>query len=264
MESHKPPIITAHDADSPESPVEADRAAHPHCLLLLPQKILAEKPLLCLFLTSSFVRIFFEVLISSLQLFNLHTELLPAKKQEEVSTHVFIPMYPLPSLQVQTYQTALSRLDSKQVSWLHSTQIAPILKDMKQSGIQWTHHLLVWYRIKELQFSSTSKLKEGIQHLVDFQLLLLSESRPLYPVKSFTALPFTCRSWHCLSHLYWHQTKDHNAPVWAPPEGKIKFPGNATASQDKLITAQQLVCTKPQAGSKDHQVIPSSTFDWWF
>lgn len=24
MESHKPPIITAHDADSPESPVEAD------------------------------------------------------------------------------------------------------------------------------------------------------------------------------------------------------------------------------------------------
>lgn len=82
-ESHKPPIITAHDADSPENPVEADTAAHPHCLLLLLQKILAEKQLLRLFLTSSFVRTFFEVFISSLQLFHLHTELLPAEKQEE-------------------------------------------------------------------------------------------------------------------------------------------------------------------------------------
>lgn len=44
-------IITAHDADPPESLVEADRAAHPHCLFLLLQKILAEKQLLCLFLS---------------------------------------------------------------------------------------------------------------------------------------------------------------------------------------------------------------------
>lgn len=82
MESHKPPIIAAHDADSPESPVEADRAGHPHCLLLLLQKILEEKQLLCLFLTNSSAKIFFEILISSLQLFNLHTELVPAKKRE--------------------------------------------------------------------------------------------------------------------------------------------------------------------------------------
>lgn len=73
-----------------------------------------------------FVRIFSEVLIPSLQLFNLHTELLPAKKQE-VSTHVSIPIYQLPSLQAQTDQTTLRRLDLKQVSWLHSPQTAPIL-----------------------------------------------------------------------------------------------------------------------------------------
>jgi len=80
MESHKPPITIAYGADSPESPMEADKAAHPHYPLLLLQKIMAEKQLLSLFLTSSFVSIFFEVPISSLHLFNLHTEPLPAKK----------------------------------------------------------------------------------------------------------------------------------------------------------------------------------------
>lgn len=170
--------------------MEVDRAAHPHCLLLLLQKILAENQLLCLFLTSPFVRIFFEVLISSLQLFNLHTELLTAKKQE-VSTRVFIPIHQLPSLQVQTYQTTLRRLDSKQVSWLHSTQILPILKYMKQSGIQWTCYLLVWYRIKELEFSL---LDQNSRKEYNFQSLLLCESRTLYSVKSFTALPFRCRA----------------------------------------------------------------------
>lgn len=59
MESHKPPIIVADGADSPESPMEANKAAHPHYLLLLPQNILAEKQLLSLFHTSSFVSIFF-------------------------------------------------------------------------------------------------------------------------------------------------------------------------------------------------------------
>lgn len=119
MESHKPPIIVAHGADSPESPMEAEKAAHPHYLLLLLQKIFAEKQLLSLFLTSSFVSIFFEALISSLHLFNLHTKLLPAKEWD-VCTHVLIPVYQLPSLQVQTYQTILRRLDLKQFSWLHS------------------------------------------------------------------------------------------------------------------------------------------------
>lgn len=142
MESHKPPIIVAHGADSPESPMEADKAAHPHYLLLLLQKILAEKQLLSLFLTNSSVSIFFDVLISSLHLFNLHTELLAAKKWD-VSTHVLISIYQLPSLQAQTYQTFLRRLDLKQFSWLHSTEIAPVLKDTKQSRIQSTCYLLL-------------------------------------------------------------------------------------------------------------------------
>lgn len=81
------------------------KAAHPHYLLLLLQKMLAEKQLRSFFLTSSFVSMFFEVLISSLHLFNLHVELLPAKKQD-VSTHVLISIYQLPSLQVQTYQSS--------------------------------------------------------------------------------------------------------------------------------------------------------------
>lgn len=137
IESHKPPIITAHDAVPPESPVEADRAAHSHCLLLLLQKILAEKQLLCLFITSSSVRIFFEVLISSLQLFNLHTEQLPAKKRE-VSTPVFIPIYQLPSLQVQTIkQPQETGLEAR---WLHSTQIAPIL--------EYNEHVISWFDIE--------------------------------------------------------------------------------------------------------------------
>lgn len=141
MESRKPSIIVAHGADSPESPMEADKADHPHYLLLLLQETLAEKQLLTLFLTSSFVSIFFKVPISSLHLFNLHTELLPAKNWD-VSTHVLISIYQLPSLQVQTYQTTLRRLDLKQFSWLHSTQIASLLKDTKQSRTQSTCYLL--------------------------------------------------------------------------------------------------------------------------
>lgn len=148
IESHKPPIITAHDADPPESPVEAHRAAHSHCLLLLLQKILAEKQLLCLFITSSFVRIFFEVLISSLQLFNLHTELLPAKKRE-VSTPVFIPYTNYP-----VYKYKLSNNPQEtglEASWLHSTQIAPIL--------EYNEHVISWFDIEYKSWNSLFNTK---------------------------------------------------------------------------------------------------------
>lgn len=192
MESHKPPIIAAHDADSPESPVEADRAGHPHCLLLLVQKILEEKQLLCLFLTNSSIRIFFwgpDILSATVQ-----SPYWATTSKEVRSKHSRLHIH-IPILQVQISQTTLRRLDLKQLSWLHSPQTAQILKDMKQSGIQWKCHLLVWYRIKELEFSySTSKLREGIQNLVNFQLLLLCESRTLHPVRSCTALPFRHRS----------------------------------------------------------------------
>lgn len=66
-----------------------------------------------------------------------------------------------------------------------------------------------------------------------------------------------------VTHTFTDIRPDHNAPIWAPPEGKIKFPGNSTASQDKLTTVQQLVCTNQQAGRKDHQLVPSTIFDWW-
>lgn len=97
-ESHKPPITVAHGADSPESSMEADEAAHPHYILLL-QKILAEKQLLSLFLTSCFISIFFEVLISSLHLFNLQIEL-PLAREQDVITHVFISIYQFTSTDI--------------------------------------------------------------------------------------------------------------------------------------------------------------------
>jgi len=59
-----------------------------------------------------------------------------------MSTHVLISVSELPSLHLQTYQTILRILDLKQFSWLHSTQIAPILKDTKQSRIESTCYLL--------------------------------------------------------------------------------------------------------------------------
>lgn len=142
VESHKPSITVAHGADLPESSIEADKAAHPHYILRLLQKILAEKQLLSLFLSICFISIFLEVSISTLHLFNLQIELPPAREQD-VIPHVLISIYQLPSLQVQTHQTTLRRLDLKQFSWLHSTQIEPILKDTKQSRIQSTCYLLI-------------------------------------------------------------------------------------------------------------------------
>lgn len=136
-----------------------------------------------LFLTSSFVRIFFEVLLSSLQLFNLHTELLPAKKRE-VNTHVLIPIYQLPSLQVQTYQTTLRRLDLKQVSWPNSTQIAPILKDTKLSGINTLSAGLIKNKRAGILYS-TSKLMEGIQKSSRFPVTAIVWIRDIISCQTF-------------------------------------------------------------------------------
>lgn len=99
VESHKPPIIVAHGADSPESSMEADEAAHPHYILLLLQKILAEKQLLSLFLTRYFVSIFFDIPISSLHFFNLQIEL-PLARQQDGITHVLISIYQFTSTDI--------------------------------------------------------------------------------------------------------------------------------------------------------------------
>lgn len=78
MKSHKPPIIVAHGVESPESPTEADKAAHPCYLLLLLQVILAEKRLPGLFFNHLYYK---ETLqgpdTPSLHLFKLCTELRP-------------------------------------------------------------------------------------------------------------------------------------------------------------------------------------------
>lgn len=152
MESHKPPIITARDADSPESPVEADRAAHPNCLLLLLQKILAEKQLLHLFLTSSFVRIFFEGLISPLKLFNLHTEILRAKKQE-VSALMF--SFPYTNYTVYKYKP----IKQPSGGWTQSKLVGCIQHKLHQywriwRSLEYNKHVISWRdRVKELEFS---------------------------------------------------------------------------------------------------------------
>lgn len=122
MVSHKPPIITAHDADPPESHVEAERAAHPYCLLLLLQK-----QLLHLFLTSSLVRIFFEVLISSLQLFNLHTNLLPAKK--------WALLFSFPNANYPVYKYKPIKQPSADWNW---SRLAAFNTNCTNTGIQWT------------------------------------------------------------------------------------------------------------------------------